>query len=500
MPGRWRMPPWPGSTPPTGMHSAIWPPGSSCWRPGSTQWASRSPTSRYPRRTRASGRSPSAPGCTRVTPSRRSSSANWAGDWPPCPTAAPAVSCCRGVSTASTCSGRSGWTTRRCGSPRRAVPSCSWSPTNRRGTGHYPCRRGISCRDAPSIPRPGCSCSAELGPPIRCGTDRCREPCMRWWPGWNDDRRRPMKGIHQFVPMLHRHDAVGEHTRSLRDLLVAAGVPSHIYSEIPDPATAGETRPYLDYESEAEAGDVLAPGAALGIAVSPFDADELGAAGCSRTTVIPVVNVQVPPVEPDRATLDRLRERWSDRGGAWLSVGRLAPNKAHQQAIAALFVARATSDPGAHLALVGSPSEPAYAAALRRYASSLGLADAVEFVSGVSDAELAAHYRAADVLVMLSEHEGFGVPLVEAMGHGLPILAFRAGAVPETLGDAGILLDHKGPRRVAEAACELTSDSGERDRLVEAGRVRLRALDLGGAGKLLVEAVQGVSASGGTGP
>jgi glycosyltransferase involved in cell wall biosynthesis len=355
--------------------------------------------------------------------------------------------------------------------------------------------------------------------------------------------------------MLHRHDAVGEHTRSLRDLLVAAGVPSHIYSEIPDPATAGETRPYLDYESEAEAGDVLvyqfatysamaewvaarpeplvinyhsitppeyfgpwnnaitrlqvgaradldllAPGAALGIAVSHFDADELGAAGCSRTTVIPVVNVQVPPVEPDRATLDRLRERWSDRGGAWLSVGRLAPNKAHQQAIAALFVARATSDPGAHLALVGSPSEPAYAAALRRYASSLGLADAVEFVSGVSDAELAAHYRAADVLVMLSEHEGFGVPLVEAMGHGLPILAFRAGAVPEILGDAGILLDHKGPRRVAEAACELTSDSGERDRLVEAGMVRLRALDLGGAGKLLVEAVQGVSASGATGP
>jgi glycosyltransferase involved in cell wall biosynthesis len=364
-----------------------------------------------------------------------------------------------------------------------------------------------------------------------------------------------MKGIHQFVPMLHSHDAVGEHTRSLRDLLVAAGVPSHIYSEIPDPATAGETRPYLDYESEAEAGDVLvyqfatysamaewvaarpeplvinyhsitppeyfgpwnnaitrlqvgaradldrlAPRAALGIAVSRFDADELGAAGCSRISVIPVVNVQVPPVEPDGATLDRLRERWSDPGGAWLSVGRLAPNKAHQQVIAALFVARATSNPGAHLALVGSPSEPAYAAALRRYASSLGLADAVEFVTGISDAELAAHYRAADVLVMLSEHEGFGVPLVEAMGQGLPIVAFRAGAVPEILGDAGILLDHKGPRRVAEAVCGLTSDSREQDRLVEAGRVRLRALDLGGAGKLLVEAVQGVSASGGTGP
>ena len=364
-----------------------------------------------------------------------------------------------------------------------------------------------------------------------------------------------MSGIHQFVPMLHRHDAVGEHTRSLRDLLAAAGVPSHIYSEIPDPATAGETRPYLDFESEAEAGDVLvyqfatysvlaewvaarpeplvinfhsitppeyfgpwnnaitrlqvgaradlvrlAPRAALGIAVSHFDADELGRAGCSRTTVIPVVNVRVPPVEPDGATLGRLRDRWGSQGGAWLSVGRLAPNKAHQQTIAALFVARATSDPGAHLALVGSPSEPAYAAALRRYASSLGLADAVEFTSGISDAQLAAHYRAADVLVMLSDHEGFGVPLVEAMGHGLPIVAFGAGAVPEVLGDAGILLEHKSPRHVADAVSRLTADARERDHLVEAGRKRLRALDLGSAGKRLVEAVRSVSASGGTGP
>ena len=54
-------------------------------------------------------------------------------------------------------------------------------------------------------------------------------------------------GIHLFVPMLHRRDAVGEHTRTLRDLLVADGVPSRIYTELPDPDTVDETRPYLDY-------------------------------------------------------------------------------------------------------------------------------------------------------------------------------------------------------------------------------------------------------------
>ncbi len=61
-----------------------------------------------------------------------------------------------------------------------------------------------------------------------------------------------MKGIHLFVPMLHRHDAVGEHTRALRDRLLASGVPSRIYTELPDPTTSDETRHYLDYESASE--------------------------------------------------------------------------------------------------------------------------------------------------------------------------------------------------------------------------------------------------------
>ncbi|MHB1710924.1 MAG: glycosyltransferase family 4 protein, partial [Acidimicrobiales bacterium] len=280
-----------------------------------------------------------------------------------------------------------------------------------------------------------------------------------------------MSGIHQFVPMLHRFDAVGEHTRALRDLLTSQRVTSRIYVEIPDPQTAGETRHYLDYEAEAEAGDVLiyqlatesvmarwladrserlvvnyhsitpgwffapwnngiarlqvetffeladiAPRADLGIAVSAFDAAELRGAGCAVTVVIPVANVTVPPTPPDGPTLARLlderdRLRGTGRDGArWLSVGRLAPNKGHHHTVAALFVTRMTFDPAARLTVVGSPSEPNYARALRRYTSSLGLSDAVDFVDGVGDAQLSAYYQASDVLVMLSDHEGFGVP------------------------------------------------------------------------------------------
>jgi glycosyltransferase involved in cell wall biosynthesis len=357
-----------------------------------------------------------------------------------------------------------------------------------------------------------------------------------------------MSGVHLFVPMLHRHDAVGDHTLALRDRLVASGVRTTIFTEIPDPATAADTRHYLEYESESEPGDVLvyqfatesviarwlarrpepvvinyhsitppvffdrwnngiarlqvgaqvelgvlAPRAALGVAVSRFDERELRDAGCARTKVIPVANVAVPPVEPDPQTLERLRDRDPGPGHRWLSVGRLAPNKAHHETIAALFVARASSDPGARLTVVGSPAEPAYATALVDYAASLGLADSVAFVSGLTDAELAGYYRFSDVLLMLSEHEGFGVPLVEAMGQGLPIVAFDAGAVAEVLGGAGVLLEHKHPRRVARAVTELMENPRTRSRLVDAARIRFSTMGLEDAGELLVEAVRSVT-------
>ncbi len=356
-----------------------------------------------------------------------------------------------------------------------------------------------------------------------------------------------MSGIHLFVPMLHRRDAVGEHTRTLRDLLVADGVECRIYIETPDPDTVDETRSYLEYEQDAVPGDVLvyqmatrsrmaewlvgrpeslvvnyhsitpfeyfapwnnwiarhqvgatlqleelAPAAALGIGVSEFDADELHAAGFADVVVIPVTNVVSRPAEPDPAAVAALVARRGD-GPTWLSVGRLAPNKRHQDTIAALFVARATTSPEARLTIVGSPSEPSYARALKRYAAELGMAGAVEFVSRLSDGELAARYATADVLVMLSEHEGFGVPMVEAMAYGLPVVAYAAGAVAEVVGDAGVLLDGKGPRRVADEIASLLADPERRRTLVTAGEARPAALGLDRAGSDLVTALRGVA-------
>ncbi len=139
--------------------------------------------------------------------------------------------------------------------------------------------------------------------------------------------------------------------------------------------------------------------------------------------------------------------------------GRVSPNKALEHTIAALAVARAHGDPEATLHLVGKPATDSYVAALQRYVVELGLADAVQFAGHASDATVASAYAEADVLVVTSEHEGFCVPVVEAMAAGMPVVAFDQGAVPEVLGGAGVLVSDKDPYTLAGAIAALWRDT-----------------------------------------
>ena len=107
----------------------------------------------------------------------------------------------------------------------------------------------------------------------------------------------------------------------------------------------------------------------------------------------------------------------------------------------------------------------------------------------VSEVELEGLYRSADVFVCLSEHEGFCVPLLEAMAHGVPVVALGAAAVPETLGDAGLVLGSKRPGLVAEAVARVVGDGGLRARLVAAGRRRLEDFSLARTRRTLLDAL-----------
>jgi alpha-1,3-rhamnosyl/mannosyltransferase len=95
-----------------------------------------------------------------------------------------------------------------------------------------------------------------------------------------------------------------------------------------------------------------------------------------------------------------------------------------------------------------------------RLAAELGLGDVVRWVGHVTDGELLAAYREADLLVHPSTYEGFGLPVLEAMACGVPVVCGNAGALPEVAGDAALLVDPADPRALAEAIRRVLTDRG----------------------------------------
>jgi FkbM family methyltransferase len=160
-----------------------------------------------------------------------------------------------------------------------------------------------------------------------------------------------------------------------------------------------------------------------------------------------------------------------------LFVGRLVESKAQAELIDAFAAFRADFGASCRLVLIGR-GDPAAMARLRARAEQHRLGQAVEMRGLVSDDALDRAYATADLYVSLSRHEGFGVPLVEAMAHGVPVLAWPAAAVPYTVGEAGVLLGARDPATVAAAMLALARDPARRAALAERGRSRLEAFAL----------------------
>ncbi|MHB1488101.1 MAG: glycosyltransferase [Acidimicrobiales bacterium] len=344
-----------------------------------------------------------------------------------------------------------------------------------------------------------------------------------------------MVAVHQFVPALLPGDATGGHTLQLRRLLRDHGIASDIYTELIGEGLEGEAFKFNDYSRRHGPHDVLiyqmatasevadylyarpevlvmnyhnvTPAAffrpwdprtashqswgrsqvarlsdrtTLAVVDSAYNEAELVDFGYGSSAVVPILlDTDAFPDDVDQARLEQLEQAKTKGGATWLFVGRVAPNKAQHDLIKALFVYRRLYDQRARLHLVGRPSAPSYSRALDAMVAELDLAGAVTFTGGVTQAELGAYYSSADVLVSASEHEGFCVPLLEAMSHRLPIVAHSAAAVPETVGRAGVLVP--GPKSalaLAAAVAQVTSDAALSARLVAAGTDRLKDFDL----------------------
>ena len=232
--------------------------------------------------------------------------------------------------------------------------------------------------------------------------------------------------------------------------------------------------------------------ATLGIADSEYNRKELEQLGYAKTAVVPIlVDWSAFDAPPDPVVARRL----ADERTSILVVGQLLPQKALHDVIPA-FARYREGDPTARLYLVGSDRMSGeYVARLRAQVAERGLGDSVVFAGTVSPAELVAYYRGATALLTLSDHEGFCIPLLEAMAFSVPVVARAAGAVPETLGGAGVLVDSRDPLVWAELLGRVVGDRRLRGELAEAGRRRLADFSEQAITARLAEALSGIGAT-----
>ena len=215
----------------------------------------------------------------------------------------------------------------------------------------------------------------------------------------------------------------------------------------------------------------------MALAVSAYNARELEGLGYEdvRVSPLPVDVGSLQTVEPDPATTAALEGL---DGPLVLFVGQLLPHKRPDLLLHAYHVLTTYLMPNAHLVLLGPGRLERYHRALRALATELNLHRA-QIPGWVTREQLAAYYRRADAFVTMSEHEGVCVPLLEAMSFDVPVVARAYGAIPETMGDAGLLLPaDDDPLLVAEALAEVLSSDGLRAELTRRGRERLTNFDV----------------------
>jgi glycosyltransferase involved in cell wall biosynthesis len=206
--------------------------------------------------------------------------------------------------------------------------------------------------------------------------------------------------------------------------------------------------------------EIACSGHDLYLADSPYNMQELISEGAEaeRGFVVPPFHHidRLHSIMPDGKVL----ERYGDGKVNILIVGRVSPNKGHIALLEAFATYFYQYNQDSRLLVVGKGGEglSPYSALLRRAVASLGLEKSVVFTGGVADEALKAYYMTADAFMITSEHEGFCVPLVEAMAMKLPIIAYASSAIPGTVADAGLVWAERNPYLLAESLDLIVKD------------------------------------------
>lgn len=273
------------------------------------------------------------------------------------------------------------------------------------------------------------------------------------------DSQDDCKAIDSFKPdqaavVIHHYSiespATAMYTSAMgRKVLIYHNItPAHFFEGFSDEVTERLTLARTELERVGRLSDAV-------WAVSEFDAQELRELGVGNVSVFELpFSASVLDVEPEPQIVNKLTRDLANI----LYVGRIAPNKKIEDLILAFAWYNQTINPYSRLVLVGSQrSCPRYYLMLRMLANELNLTH-VCFEGFASQAGLAAYYSTADLFVCASEHEGYCLPLVEAMYAGVPVLARKRGGMPEALGGAGVMYEDLSPGELAELMHRLLSD------------------------------------------
>ncbi len=210
----------------------------------------------------------------------------------------------------------------------------------------------------------------------------------------------------------------------------------------------------------------------MSIAVSEYNCSELRELGFSNLRVLPILyDFGHVSQQFDQDFLNKMKDKKNV-----LFLGRIAPNKRQEDVIKAFYLYHKIC-PESRLFLVGSyQGMEKYFNELVSLTHLLGLQDDVVFTGKVSYEVMTSLYKGADLFLSMSEHEGFCVPLLESMCFQLPILAYASSAIPETLGNGGVLFYEKNFPLIAEMMVKVTQDEDFRKQIIETQTLRLQQL------------------------
>lgn len=342
------------------------------------------------------------------------------------------------------------------------------------------------------------------------------------------------RAIHQVIPTLGYGDAISNHVVELTKLLRSWGHPSEIYVETCDPRVAHYCRPYTSYQDDPrdlliyhygggsrrltdflrgrlewtilhyhnitpphffEAVDrefvawlkhgredlhQMSRNVRGAVASTEYNRQELRAMGFVNVDAVPYLLILSDLERSANSPAgQRIQKRFGDGHVNIVFVSRLAPNKKQEDLLQALAYYRNLIDPNARLLLVGSLGHHfRYKVRLEMLADRLGVWSDVHFSGHVTLEEgFGGYYKAGSVFLCLSEHEGFGIPLIESMYFDLPVIAYKSSAVPETLGGSGLLVTKKRYDVIGELIYNLVTDRALRRQVICRQRERLAAFD-----------------------